>query len=325
LLDELKDENLTRQFLLNLLILRLRILIEKGSADTLESDKLLLQIKESLQYSVFTVKELDEFKLLEIRLRFTRFSEQKADIIIGNELCKDLIQSSDIAVRVQAEFYSIKLIPSVQLNPARNNWSAHTANEVYRKYHEILIVLRQLPEMKEILRQVLNDFAGSFLSDKILASISSPEDQTDGFANATSFIQSVGIRDKNTLAELIERLFRERLSLEFGVADPLSLKNQEQLLEDDSVLTDKRGLCYTLNYRTRAFYYTGNDKEAIEQGLVAFEFNKLVGDLTGCCVGSGFIAKAYERMQDSVKAFEWFEKYFIFLFAFGKKKRDFEI
>jgi len=317
LLKQLDGNNLQR-FHLNLLILQFSIMLEKGDYKNQLTESLLNEIKSHRDYLVLDADNLVQFKLLEIRFRFSRYDMNKSDDKIGNQLCDELIQSEQVStnpVRLQAEFYKIKLIPSYKFDPGAkdNKWSEHDARSAYFKYLSILSDLKDRPELKELHRQVLNDFAGSFLSDKILSRLGTTDKENQVFANATSFLKSIEISGIEELYQLIEQLFSERIGLEGIVTDQsdiLSFVNQETLYRNDATSIDKRGLCYTLNFRTRAFVYMGKYVEAVEQGLMAFKFNKLVGDFKGCCVGSGTVANCYMSLREPVKAFEWYEKSF---------------
>jgi hypothetical protein len=85
--------------------------------------------------------------------------------------------------------------------------------------------------------------------------------------------------------------------------------------EDPSI--DKRGLCYTLNYLSRAYLTVGIHSRSTEIGEASYRFNTLVGDITGCCVAAGTVGYGYSAQEQSSEACGWFERSFGHGWAIG--------
>jgi hypothetical protein len=119
---------------------------------------------------------------------------------------------------------------------------------------------------------------------------------------------------------VIQKFLAKRIKLELSQkaisVDPnyeLSAFDQKSLtylLNNNDVEIDKRGLCYTLNYYSRALRSIGNEEDAYKYAVVSYQFNIQVGDKIGACLAAGTAGFAASTLAKYEDAYYWFRTSF---------------
>jgi hypothetical protein len=322
-LNETERQNCAKQ-IFEIRRLWYRLLIETGTYRTENINKLYKDIEENSLYHELHDHEKQDLKCWKIRLCFTRFSSADDDLNTGNKLCAELLQSNlvDNHMRWRLQFYQLKLIPSVCLIYGMEGFNHEEVIRVNSAYTKLIVeieaslTVQHSNELKELYREVLNDYAGSFLTDKLL-SLFDPDQNKTSEEKIVVVFNHLGIESASQLFATIKAYLAKRISLELT-----ELPNQEQKIKDQDVFDveelkkllknndkgiDKRGLCYTLNYYSRACRTVRDNSEALKFAILSFDFNTNVGDKLGTCIAAGTAGYATTNQSD---AYAWFRKSF---------------
>jgi hypothetical protein len=304
----------SKQF--DLLKMEFSLMLEMGMHKSANIDSILKQIHNHPLYLQQQDFERHQFELAEVRLCFTRFYEQ--DKINGPEICKVLLnQSMTYSLQLRTRFYELKLVPSDELKYGIHKDWPKKAIEVNQKYKELISELEKIFQQdnsaKDLYREVLNDYAGSFLTDKILP-VFDLKNQNSGDEKIANLYEELALHSGDQLFSEIEALLTKRIVLEQPNAVDKDGKFQigelKKLIDDDSESIDKRGLCYTLNYYARACQAIGKNNQALDMANLSYAFNINVGDITGMCTASGTAGYACMSLNRNHEAFKWFRKSF---------------
>jgi hypothetical protein len=301
-----RDREETAGTLFELKSLLFRLMIETGRSGDVLMDSLLVDIRQDPQRSMQGKDEQNEFDLLVVRFRFTRW--KPGDQEHGLQCCQSLLASElKTTQRLRAQFYELKLYPQKELMQAGG---------VIRQWRTLLMDVEALQDESAartgLFRELLNDYAGSILSDKLLSQWTQP-DGFDGFSAIVEFLESIGIFDAPSLLAHIEGLLRKRIEIETRLlsnssgTDAFSAETLQALLVDELSGIDKRGLCFTLNYLARAYRYSSRFEDAVRIGQFAYRFNMQVDDRIGACVAAGSLGLCMDRLGGYREAFDWFE------------------
>jgi hypothetical protein len=314
------------------LILKLRILNELRS-DPRSADDLVSRIERMLDgrfegEEAMTLDPWDQQQAILVIANHcvVHFNDKNASK--GLALCEEVIQKAqDKELMIRGRFYKLKLIPGKTLRLSNDRSEADQAVldrlvEMRNEYLELLKILSSENDRSDtwvkLHGEVLNDYAGSFLTDKWM-SIADKADQSPDdpqFRRVRAVFET-----KADLVEEIERHLFSRLQLA-GYTDAstesireTNLANLESRLFSDSEM-DRRGLCYTLNYLNRAYFMAGDYARSIDIGKLSFKLNRHVHDLRGGSIVSGYLGKAImaltdqETIQQLERAFKWQERSF---------------
>lgn len=218
-------------------------------------------------------------------------------------------------------FYQLKLVPSVELIFGKKEFNEEEVIRVNRAYRNLIaeiessLKIENHSGLKDLYREILNDYAGSFLSDKLL-SLFDPEQNKISEKRVEFVLVYLGIKNADQLFATIKSYLLKRIRLELhGMLTEKELENENKvfddrelrkLLENNDKAIDKRGLCYTLNYYSRACRTMRMEEEALRFSILSFDFNSQVGDKTGACLAAGTAGYAYMYLNNPAKAFEWF-------------------
>lgn len=321
-------ENVEKQYLRNpdlqilsfsfrLQCLDFRLRLENGKHESPETKLCLEMIKASPVYQKKTT-DRTAIKLLEVKMRFLNF---KPDDQTGNNLCDEIMGSDAVPLqKLRTRFYKIKLVPGSSIFEISPGW-ADRAAAMFTDYMGIYGELISLPandrEARELLREVLNDFAGSFLGDKLLSKFyltvgQKPEEKQE----VAEFARRTGLTDGPSLFEKIRELISARVLMEspdrkpFSGTEVLSLENLATFKSNPDPMVDKRGMCYTLNYWTRALKTMGDREAVIAVGEEAYLLNLETGDDIGCCTAAGILGDLMHELGNESSAYRWYEKSF---------------
>lgn len=316
------EKKLYQQHCFELRQLKFQLLIETGKSRSENIDALYA----SLEADPYFPKKYDSNWITliswKIRLCFTRFNETDKDQ--GIQLCQDLlgIAQLDQIMRLRIIFYQLKLVPSNLLIFSNPKFSASQVITVNNQYTQLIQELDAVMQegntnanpLKEIYREVLNDYAGSFLVDKILPVFDAAKDELKVLWD------TLQVDSASDLFIVVKNLLAKRIQLELGhksisvnINKGLSVFDQENLdyiLHNNQLGMDKRGLCYTLNYYSRALRSIGNEEDAYRYAGLSYQFNRKVGDKTGACIAAGtagFAASTFAKYED---AYYWFRTSF---------------
>ncbi len=299
-------------------LIEFRLLLETGRQKEPSVMRLVSDIRNACERNALGKHQIIDFQFLMVRYHFLEFSPQ--DQLSGKKLLSEIsLLELDESEQIRTIFYGIKLVPGKDLNFS-NPVSAALAFEVYERYEEILTRLENLdltyPRNKSLYREVLNDYAGSFLSDKVLSIFNTENDAAAPFY-AHEFLNKIGLHDPDRLFSRIHELLNRRLSLESPfIKDKISVSDAFQrdwlsaLLIDTNYNIDKRGLCYTLNYMSRACSYTGKWEQCLQVSAISYRFNREIGDIVGMMMAAGVAAKASEKLANFKDAFNWYKRSF---------------
>jgi hypothetical protein len=328
-LDGPDNHSFTNQRL-SALILKLNILNEKGSS--IEESKHVVREIDHLRHLWNSLTKDDKLSMdfAICRFCFTHFDETNKKR--GTELCEVILkESKDEISIIRARFYQLKLIPMMDLTFRLGEDLLKTEKLI--KITEVRNTYRSLvDEMSDIvskdvtsillLGEIINDYAGSFLTDKQLPILVSAWKKSS--EDTQAFRQELGTVEE--LFNEIDDLFLKRLEIAGFKNLPESIKSLDLTHLDtwlfgDAVI-DRRGLCYTLNYMNRAFLTIEQYDQSIAIGKLSYKLNRFVRDNRGCSVVSGMIAKAYLELglkdeQASYDYFKWLERNFGYTWLSG--------
>jgi hypothetical protein len=260
------------------------------------------------------------FMLRQIRLCFTRFNKEKNDQKNGEDYCNQMLgENLPEIMRLRVLFYQIKLVPSNSLIYGRDESWPKTAIEINLRYKDLITSIEQEDladnDVKELYREVLNDYAGSFLTDKIL-SLFDPQNDKSKEEKVSEFLKALGKSSADELFAEINALLTRRVFMELDEiqqADTaFSNKVLIELLHNPDPSIDKRGLCYTINYFSRACRLVSDEKLALTMAEISVAFNKSVGDKTGACIASGTAGYSCMALGKDEEAYMWFRNSFGF-------------
>ncbi len=316
-------------------ILKLKIMNDKGSSMS-ETMSIIEEIESTMGYhSQMDVAQNQRTKLEIAKFCFIHFdldNKQKGDAI-----CDQVIkESKDEEILLRAEFYKLKLIPGAKLRATfgESKPSTHdlqTLIQVRNSYRSIIdrLSISSSSELnKQLLGEVLNDYAGSLLVDKILGVLVQIEklDVIDDGARAfKEAFESIDLLINEIDQCLLRRLGLSGLETE-GIHSirNLDVPNLETWLFSEKNL-DPRGLCYTLNYMNRAFLSLGEVDYSIQLGKLSYKLNRHVRDYRGCNVVSGILGKTFAEKSVVTtteklthKAFQWLERSFGYTWLMGQ-------
>jgi hypothetical protein len=247
------------------------------------------------------------FNAIEPSIIFSRIKQcfiyfTNSSITEGNELIAEYANKfKDVAHQTRLKFYALKLIPG----NSYSNLDAEVFNSTLKTYLEIISALENIND-DQLKKEVYNDFAGSFVTDKLLSKRANSENkfleilEKNGFVSADKFLNYV------------EAIFVKRLAIESIVINSINELARLSYSIRNNKHYDQRGLCYTLNYLTRYFVTNGRLENAINIGKTAYYLNKKVKDLIGACISAGTIAECYTHLQDYKNAYLYHEKSFGF-------------
>jgi hypothetical protein len=247
------------------------------------------------------------FESIEPQIVFARIKQcfiyfTSSSVIEGNQLITEYSKTlKSEAHQTRLKFYALKLIPG----NSYSNLDSEVFSSSLKAYLEIIAALENIND-NQLKKEVYNDFAGSYVTDKLLS-------KRAGFENKfLEIIENSGYDHADLFLKYVDTVFIKRLAIE-----SINIKSIDDLAQVDFSIRnnkhfDQRGLCYTLNYLTR--YFVANDKieNAISIGKTAYYLNKKVKDHTGACISAGTIGDCYTKLQDYQNAFLFYEKSFGF-------------
>jgi len=295
-------------------LIEFRLLLETGKHHDTSIKGLMEELSQACDSHAIDDARARAFRFLRVRYHFTSFSEE--DQRLGPERLAAIRQESlSEAEEIRAIFYGIKLEPSWNLH-FRDAAAMALMRDVQGRYEGILGRLEQLyltdPQTRGLYREVLNDYAGSFLSDKVL-SLTGVDAAAPSRTFLPGFLHAIGLETPELLFSRIRALLIRRLSLEretdAGV-EPFGKSRLSELLADRSGDIDRRGLCYTLNYMSRAYLYTNQWELCLDVSEMSYRFNRELGDGTGEVISAGVAGRACESLGRKVEAFLWYERSF---------------
>jgi hypothetical protein len=304
----------SKQF--DLLKMEFLLMLETGMHKSPEIDSLLQTIDKHFQYGKQVDLERQQFELAKVRLHFIRFSKQ--DELAGPEICKSLLlEDMEHTLKLRTIFYKLKLVPSNLLFYRKDEgWpdQAIIANDGYRNLiSELEKIYSEDLSAKDLYREVLNDYAGSFLTDKLLSVFDPKYNRLDD-EKVKTLCNALGLNTGDAMFLKIRELLGKRIALEQqNVVDEtrnFNIDELRKLIGDNSESIDKRGLCFTLNYYARACKAVGKDEEALDFAKLSYEFNTHVGDKTGACSAAGTVGYALMCLNQNEEAFKWFRTSF---------------
>jgi hypothetical protein len=303
-----------------LMKLKFLLLIETGKHNTNDMNDLCVLIQKHSSENEQSAIDKQSFVLKQIRLCFTRFDNKKNDQKNGEDYCAELLKGDlSVIMRLRVLFYQIKLIPSFRLIHGKDEAWPKTAIEVNSKYKQLIVDIENEDlsnqDVKELYREVLNDYAGSFLTDKML-SLFDPQNDKSTDEKVLQLLNALGKSTADELFAEINSLLTKRVYLELEeskrVGSAFSKAVLIELLNNPEPTIDKRGLCYTINYFSRACRLVNDENLALEMAEISVAFNKSVGDKTGACIASGTAGYACMALGRENEAFMWFRSSFGF-------------
>jgi hypothetical protein len=297
-------------------LIEFRLLIEIGRQKDPSIQVLMEEISQACDAHAIDDVQARDFRFLRVRYHFTVFLEE--DQRLGPQRLAEIRQEAlSEQEQIRAIFYGIKLEPSKNLH-FRDASGMGLMLDVQGRYEGILTRLEHLDHSdqrnKGLYREVLNDYAGSFLSDKVLSLLGQVAANSSS-THLTNFLHAIGLETQERLFSRIRELLIRRLKLEKDMEadsdmDPFGTPWLSKLLADRSVDIDKRGLCFTLNYMSRAYKYTGQWDLCLEVSQMSYRFNQELGDGVGEMVSAGVAGSACEALGRTAEAFRWYEKSF---------------
>ncbi|MEY4661071.1 MAG: hypothetical protein RLZZ42_1023, partial [Bacteroidota bacterium] len=158
--------------------LKFKLLIETGEFKNPANkiDEIYDEITGDDQYEKQDEALKQELICWKIRLCFTRFNKDKKDAESGQELCMQLLQTEgiDSILRWRLKFYHLKLVPSVKLIFGKKEFNEEEVIRVNSAYRNLIAEIESSLKignhsgLKDLYREILNDYAGSFHGDKML-------------------------------------------------------------------------------------------------------------------------------------------------------------
>lgn len=317
------------------LIRKLKILNDKGSNKS-QTMNVIEEIESFDGYHYpgnSTNKHLTKLEIA--KSCFTHFDVTNK--LKGDTLCDEVLKgSTDAHTLLRAEFFKLKLIPGAKLSASigaskTSNHDLDTITYVRNSYRSIIDRLddRDISDVnRQLLSEVLNDYAGSLLVDKILGVLVEIEEYEIDNEHSRAFKGAFGTA--KLIFDEIDRCLLQRLILsgfDAGTTHSvrgLNVAELESWLFSDKNL-DPRGLCYTMNYLNRAFHVLGEVEYAIQLGKLSYKLNIQVRDYRGSNVVSGILGTTFaDKRVTSTKinsideAFQWFELSFGYAWLMGQ-------
>lgn len=307
-----------------------KFLIEVESNDPakMESTFELLE-KESNLKDQLPTEEYQQMLFNQVKACFILFkaNHAKRGLEILEQL-KTLNPSSFDFTRM--DFYRLKLIPSNQTRVGHKDFNESTFEEFESSFLKLLKPvsenLSQYSPEWSIRKEILNDYYGSFLNDRVFGPLSSMQ-LVSNFSY--SLLKNEEIRDLESLGTCILNGLLQRLELDMNLecnVFPNGLKKTDlfspkfkDVLFDSNVVRDRRGICYTMNYLCRYFSYLKDFDSCRKIGILSFQINKLANDQKGCILSSSSIGRAIIDQKTNQKeelqlAFHWYEISFGFAY-----------
>jgi hypothetical protein len=295
-----RGESLDAQESLRADLLRWSILVEQGNAGSADARRIAQRFRtEGAPQGTSDAAKLD-LLLLEARYCFLDFNPDNRSR--GEACCDRVMEAGDALQRARARFYRLKLVSNVDVDLSRPTTDPAKAMAHDQAYVALLAEVRALPSgaaARRLLGEVLNDLGG-LLGDRFLGGVRRKPDAPGYKELAPSGADGLFAR--------INELLTERVRIEVQGSGPLDERSWERLITGDGMASDRRGLCYTLNYWTRALGVMDRLEEARAMGARAYRLNRNVGDHLGASIAAGTLSDLYDRSGDPAKAFTWQEQ-----------------
>jgi hypothetical protein len=297
-----RGEALDAQESLRADLLRWSILVEQGNAGSADARRIAQRFRaEGAPRGTSDAAKLD-LLLLEARYCFLDFDPDNRSR--GEACCDRVMEAGDPLQRARARFYRLKLVPNVDVDLSRPTTDPAKAMAHDQAYVALLAEVRALPsgaDARRLLGEVLNDLGG-LLGDRYLGAVRRNPDAPGIRALASDGAEGLFAR--------VNALLTERVRMEMPGHGPLDERAWDRLLSGDDTAIDRRGLCYTLNYWTRALRTMGMLDEAVTMGQRAYRLNRAVGDHLGASIAAGTLSDIMEQRGDAAEGFAWQEHSF---------------